>query len=150
MNQFNTHYQGGEGRTWPPASTTCQVAEAEAKAAGVKACVYCGLPLEPVEVHNSLSRWLKDTYICNPCGEFEAGIDLGRFSRHEVHKLAFTAIHDGSIGLAVEGQRGYYPLKHPPFESYALACTFANGLNRLAGLDERAALVIVCSSLFKR
>lgn len=68
-------------------------------------CPYCSAPLDPIEAHNSLSRWLDGVYICNHCGDFEAAVDM---SRHNA-RIAFTAL-SACIGVAVEGQPGYYPL----------------------------------------
>jgi hypothetical protein len=70
-----------------------------------KKCPYCGLELNPIEIRNALSRWLKDTYICSDCGNFEAIVDMQRNNK----KFCFTSVvyH---LGIAVEDQPGYYPV----------------------------------------
>jgi len=70
-----------------------------------KFCPYCGDMLNPIEVRNALSRWLKDTYLCSKCGEFEAYVDMYR----QGAKFCFTATICG-VGIAVENRAGYIPL----------------------------------------
>jgi hypothetical protein len=65
-------------------------------------------------------------------------------------RYAFVAIiEDGySLGVAVENEQGYCPLKGKTFETYDEAKHWATGLNEHIGLTASQAMDIVGSTMF--
>lgn len=102
----------------------------------VPICPLCDEPMNAVEVHNALSRYI-DRYICSPCGTIEAFALAAMNRAPEINGrecLYFDEV--AGIMLVNENQPGYSPLwPAPPAAEHEWVCKYVDAVNTRVGIS---------------
>lgn len=71
---------------------------------------------------------------------FAATVAAGR-------RFAFVGLSDGRLGIAIEGEHGYYQLSYDPFPTYEAAQKETDRINKLTSLSPEDANIMVLRSM---
>lgn len=109
-------------------------------------CPLCGGAMEPVEVRNSLSRYV-GRYICNHCGAMEAMFGLGKMHPDGRECLYFEQVH-GSLALVNSKINGFKQLAVVPPANRKFVREYITAVNERMEVSEADAVDIVGESMF--